>query len=53
MLLKVTRPEASVGVSMQQVAELTRLIEEDELFQYPQKDDIIGPVYCSPACPVC
>ena len=27
-----------------QVAELTRIIEEDELFKYPEKDDVIGQV---------
>lgn len=28
-----------------QVAELTRIIEEDELFKYPEKDDLIGEVW--------
>jgi len=27
-----------------QVAELTRILEEDELFKYPEKDDVIGTV---------
>lgn len=28
-----------------QVAELTRIIEEDELFKYPENDDLIGEVW--------
>ena len=34
-----------------QVAELTRILEEDELFQYPKEDDLIGPVRDPPALP--
>jgi hypothetical protein len=34
-----------------QVAELTRILEEDELFQYPKEDDLIGPVRDQPALP--
>ena len=30
-----------------QVAELTRILEENELFQYPKEDDLIGPVTLS------
>ena len=35
-------------VSVVQVAELTKIIEENELFKYPQQDDFIGTVGCSP-----
>lgn len=42
---------ALVMVPGAQVAELTRILEEDELFQYPKEDDLIGPVRDPSALP--
>ena len=41
--------DGAAAAGRAQVAELTRILEEDELFQYPEKDDLIGPVRAPPA----
>ena len=41
--------DGAAAAGRAQVAELTRILEEDELFQYPEKDDVIGPVRAPPA----
>ena len=40
--------QARTETSLVQVAELTKIIEESELFKYPEQDDFIGQVGSSP-----